>query len=110
LQSITLVRVFGQYARQLRSEIDHEKFRIKAEVPALEAYEHFITILADRSIFKARRPELRQAFAALLEKIVLDPHGKDGVWRYTVHLKGARESVEIVCNQPSNPCHQNQWY
>jgi hypothetical protein len=34
----------------------------------------------------------------LLEKIVLDPHGQDGAWCYTVHLKGVRESIEIVCN------------
>ncbi len=38
------------------------------------------------------------------EKIVLDPHGKDGVWRYIVHLKGARDAVEIVCNSRRQRC------
>lgn len=28
---------------------------------------------------------------------MLDPHGKEGSWCYSVHLKGASESVEIVC-------------
>jgi hypothetical protein len=66
--------------------------RLKAEAPALETYESFREALA-----KKYRPELRRALAALLEKIVLDPHGKDGVWCFTVHLKGACEAVGIVC-------------
>jgi len=43
----------------------------------------------------------------LLEKIVLDPHGKDGVWCFTVHLKGDREPVRIVCTaKPEGWWHQ----
>jgi hypothetical protein len=94
---------------RLHNAIEAETMRLKAEAPTLETYEGFRQTLASNSNDKAHRCELRRAFAALLEKIVLDPHGKNGVWRYTVHLKGARESVEIVCKQPSNPCHQNQW-
>ena len=75
-----------------------ETMRLKAEAPALEIYESFRETLANKSNDKSHRPELRRVLAALLENIVLDPHGKAGVWHYTVHLKGARESVEIVCN------------
>jgi hypothetical protein len=82
--------------RRLRSEIEVETMRLKAEAPALETYESFRATLANKSNDKPHRPELRRALAALLEKIVLDPHGKDGVWCFTVHLKGACEVVEIV--------------
>jgi hypothetical protein len=71
--------------------------------PLLSGGLKFFRPLATKSSDKEYRPELRRALAALLEKIVLDPHPKDGVWRYTVHLKGARESVEIVCNQLPQP-------
>ena len=50
--------------------------RLKAEVPALETYESFGETLASKSNDKPHRPELRRALAALLEKIVLDPHAK----------------------------------
>ena len=83
--------------RRLHSEIAAETMRLKAEAPALETYESFREALANKSNNKPHRPELRQALAALLEKIVLDPHGKDGIWCFTVHLKGACEAVEIVC-------------
>jgi hypothetical protein len=62
----------------------------------LETYESFRETLAKESNDKPHRPELRRALAALLEKIVLDPHGRHGVWRFTVQLKGACEAVEIV--------------
>jgi hypothetical protein len=91
-----------------RSEIDSEKRRVNAEAPTLATYEHFIEILAHQSNDEAYRAELPRALAALLEKIVLDPHGKDGAWCYTVYLKGARESVEIVCNLTTGVhCHHN---
>jgi hypothetical protein len=83
--------------RRLRSEIDAETMRLKAEAPALETYESFRETLANKSNDKPHRLELRRALAALLEKSVLDPHGRDGVWCFTVHLKGASEAVEIVC-------------
>jgi hypothetical protein len=85
------------HGKQLRSEIDAETIRLKAEAPALETYESFRETLANKSDDKAPRPQLRRALAALLEAIVLDPHGNDGVWCYTVHLKGAREAIEIIC-------------
>src|SRR5579862_9118955 len=72
--------------------------RIKAEAPALKTYESFRETLASKAKDKGQRADLRRAVAAALENIVLDPHGKDGVWCFTVLLKGARESVEIVCN------------
>ena len=83
--------------RRLHSEIDTETMRLKAEAPALETYESFTEALTNKSNDKPHHPELRQALAALLEKIVLDPHGKDGVWCFTVHLKGACEAGKIVC-------------
>ena len=83
--------------KRLRNEIDTETVRLKAEAPALETYESFRETLANQSNRKPHRPELRQALAALLEKIVLDPHGKDGVWCFNVQLKGACEAVEIIC-------------
>ena len=82
---------------RLRSEIDTETMRLKAEAPGLETYESFRETLAKKSSDKEYRPELRRALAALLEKIVLDPHVKDGVWCFTVHLKGAGAAVQIVC-------------
>jgi DNA polymerase III alpha subunit len=85
--------------RRLRSEIEAETMRLKAEAPALETYESFRETLATKSSDKEYRPELRRALAVLLEKIVLDPHGKDGVWGFTVHLKGAPEPVKIVCKE-----------
>ena len=84
-------------ASQLRTEIDAETMRFRAEAPALETYKSFTEALANKSNHKPHRPELRRALAVLVEKIVLDPHGKDGVWCFTVHLKGACEAVEIVC-------------
>ena len=63
----------------------------------METYESLREALANESNNKPHRPELRGALAALLENIVLDPHGKDGVWCFTVHLKGACEAIEIVC-------------
>jgi len=83
--------------RRLRSEIDAEQMRVKAEAPALEIYDGFRNTLIGKSTDRTSRPELRRALAALLEKIVLDPHGEDGVWCFTVHLKGSCEAVEIVC-------------
>ena len=71
--------------------------RLKAEAPALETYESFREALTNESNNKPHGPELRRALAALLEKIVLDPHGKRDVWCFTVHLKGACEAIEIVC-------------
>jgi len=94
-------------AKLLRSEIDAETMRLKAEAPALETYEGFRKTLAQKSRNQEYRPELRRALAALLEKIVLDPHSKDGVWCLTVHLKGACEAVEIMCNPTSERCHHN---
>lgn len=95
-------------AKLHRSEIDIEKRRVNAEAPTLATHEHFMEILAHRSNHRTYRPELRRAFAALLETIVLDPHGKDGAWCYAVHLKGARESVEITCTPtPEVRCRQN---
>ena len=83
--------------RRLRTEIDSETMRLKAEAPALETYESFRKTLANKSHDKPHRSELRRALAALLEEIVLDPHGRDGVWCFTVHFKGACEAAEIVC-------------
>jgi len=83
--------------RRLRTEIDAEAMRLKAEAPVLETYENVTETLADASNDKAHRPELRRALVALLERIVLDPHGKDGVWCFTGHLKGTCEAIEIVC-------------
>ena len=83
--------------RRLRSEIDAETMRLKSEAPALETYESFRERLANASSGRGPRHELRRVLATLLEKIVLDPHGKDGVWCFTVYLKGACEAVEIVC-------------
>ena len=83
--------------KRLRCEVDAETMRLKAEAPALETYDDFRNILVDKSTDKTSRSELRRALAALLQKIVLDPHGKNGVWCFTVHLKGTRETVEIVC-------------
>jgi hypothetical protein len=82
--------------RRLRNEIDTETMRLKPEAPALEVYESFRETLANKCNDKPHRHELRRALAALLETIVLDPHGKDGIWCFTVHLKGAGEAVEIV--------------
>ena len=62
-----------------------------------EIYDGFRNILIDKSTDRTSRPELRRVVAALVETIVLDPHCKDGSWCYNVHLKGANESVEIVC-------------
>jgi DNA invertase Pin-like site-specific DNA recombinase len=87
--------------KQLGSAIDAETMRLKAEAPALETYKSFRETLANKSIDKMYRTEWRRVFAALLDKIVLDPHGKDGVWCFTVHFKGAYEVVEIVCK--ANP-------
>jgi recombinase-like zinc beta ribbon protein len=83
--------------RRLCREIDAETMRLKAEDPALEIYNDFRNILVDKSTDRSSRPELRRVVAALVETIVLDPHGKDGTWCCNVHLKGAIESVEIVC-------------
>lgn len=83
--------------KRFRSQIDAETMRLKAEAPALETYESFGETLATKCSDKEYRPALRRALAALLENIVLDPHGKDGVWCFTVHLKGAPEPVKIVC-------------
>jgi hypothetical protein len=83
--------------RRLRNEIDAETMRLKDEAPALKTYEIFRETLVNESKDKPRRPELRRALAALLENIVMDPHGKDGIWCFTVHLKGACKAVEIVC-------------
>jgi hypothetical protein len=71
--------------------------RVKAEAPALEIYDGYRNTLIEKSTDGTSRPELRRALAALLEKIVLDPQGEDGVWCFTVHLKGSCEAVEIVC-------------
>ena len=71
--------------------------RLRAEAPALETYESSRKTLANKSEDKTHRPELRRALGALLKNIVLDPHGKDDLWRFTVHLKGACEAIEIVC-------------
>lgn len=93
--------------KQLRSAIDAETMRLKAEAPALETYASLRETLADKSNDKTHRPQLRRALAALLDKIVLDPHGKDGVWYFTVHLKGACEAVEMVCRvKPENWLHR----
>jgi hypothetical protein len=72
--------------RPFRSEIDGETMRIKAEAPALETYASFRETFANKSNDQAHRPELRRALAALLERIVLAPHGKDGVCSFIVHL------------------------
>jgi hypothetical protein len=85
--------------RRLHSEIDAETMRLKAEAPALETYESFKETLANKSKDKLHRHELRRALAALVENVVLDPHGKDGVWCFTVHLKGACEAVELSAKQ-----------
>src|SRR5436190_5476463 len=45
----------------------------------------------------SHRSKIQNFGSALVETIVLDPHGKEGSWCYSVHLKGASESVEIVC-------------
>jgi hypothetical protein len=103
----TRLKLEEKRATQLRSEIYCEKLRVKAETPILATYDGFIKTLADQSNDKAYRPELRRVFAALLEQIVLDPHLKDGVWRYTVHLKGVGEGIEIVCKaKPESWCHR----
>jgi hypothetical protein len=47
---------------------------------------------------------LRRAIAVFVERIVLDPHGYDGDWFYSVHLKGAYEDVEIVCRAKPESC------
>jgi len=95
-------------AKLHRSEINSEKRRVNAEAPTLATHEHFMEILARRSNDRTYRPELRRALAALLETIVLDPHGKDGVWCFTVHLKSVRESVKIICTPtPGVRCRQN---
>jgi hypothetical protein len=83
--------------RRLYREIAAETMRLKAEAPALETYESFREALANKSNDKVCRPKVRRVLAVLLEKNVLDPHGKDGVWCFTVYLKGACEAVEIVC-------------
>jgi len=88
--------------KQLRSEIDAESMRFKAEAPALETYEGLRETLANKSNHISHRPEMRRALAAFLEKIVLDPHGEDGVWCFTVHLKGACEAVKSFAKQISN--------
>jgi hypothetical protein len=84
--------------KQFRSEIDAETMRLKAEAPALHTYEGLRETLAKNSNDISHRPEMRRGLAALVEKIVLDPHGENGVWCFTVHLKGSCEAVEIVCN------------
>jgi hypothetical protein len=89
-------------AMHLRTEIYSEEVRAKAESPAVETYESFRMTLADGSRNGRDPAELRRAFASLLDQIVLDPHGKDGVWCFTVHLKGASKSVEIVCRPDRN--------
>jgi uncharacterized membrane protein YqiK len=94
--------------KQLRSETDAEAMRLKAEAPALETYEGLRETLANKSDDKVHRPELRRALGALIEKIVLDPRGKDDVWCFTVHLKGAGETVEIVCKaKPESWLHRS---
>jgi hypothetical protein len=85
--------------RRLRSEIDAETMRLKAEAPALETYESFKETLANKSSDKLHRHELRRALAALVENVVLDPYGKGGVWCFTVRLKGACEAVELSAKQ-----------
>ncbi len=87
--------------RRLCSEIDAQTMRLKAEAPALETYESLREILASNSGDKTHRPEIRRALAALLENIVLDPHDKNGIWCFTVHLKATCEVVEIVCKPNS---------
>jgi hypothetical protein len=81
----------------LRSEIEVETMRLKAEAPALETYDGFRNILVDKSTDRTSRSEFRRVVAALVETMELDPHGKDGVWCFTVHLKGACKAVQIVC-------------